>query len=77
MDKVLARMGDKAPEILRMMDAVETVREELAEGMDDRRHEHGDEEGHEEAAEEHEERELDEHVWTSPNKRQTHRRCNR
>ncbi len=61
-------LGEEAPAVLRMMDSVTVVTEELVEGMEDTPHGHEQEEEHEEEA--HEEdgqgEELDEHVWTSP-----------
>ena len=65
-EEVLASMGDSAPSALRMMDAVQTVKEELAEGMEDVPHAHDSKEELEEKHDEHLDRELDEHVWTSP-----------
>lgn len=54
-DDILNSMGEKKPESLKLIDCVNTVNEELVEGMDhDHDHEHEDEE------------EIDEHVWTSP-----------
>lgn len=62
-EDILASMGDKKPATLKMMDCVQTVTEELVEGMEDD-HDHEEADSH---AEEHaEEPELDEHVWTSP-----------
>lgn len=76
-EKVVQSFGDNAPRLLRMMDAVKAVEEELIEGMEDVSHIHADSEAdspqkddHEEDAhgdhDHGEERELDEHVWTSP-----------
>lgn len=70
LEGILESMGENAPEVIRLLDLVETVTEEEKEGMtsrehhhhDEEEHEHGDEEKHEE---EHDE-EPDEHVWTSP-----------
>ncbi len=60
-DDVLSSMDQSSMNIFRLMDAVETVPEELVEGMEEEAEE-------EEAGEEGEgeEVELDEHVWTSP-----------
>ncbi len=59
-DDVLSSMDQTHMNIFRLMDAVETVPEELVEGMEEEAEE-------EEAAEDGEEEvELDEHVWTSP-----------
>lgn len=69
---LLANLGAQAPVSIAMMEVVDTVSEELMEGMEDVPHAHEDEheDGHEDkdehAAEEHGERELDEHVWTTP-----------
>ncbi|SKB48156.1 zinc transport system substrate-binding protein [Lachnospiraceae bacterium] len=56
-DDVLASMDQSNMNVFRLMDAVDTVEEELVEGM---------EEEEEEDEGEGEEPELDEHVWTSP-----------
>lgn len=74
---LLASMENKAPESVAMMDVVDTVTEEMVEGMEDaphahgeheEEHDHGDEHEHddEHEHEHHEEHELDEHVWTTP-----------
>lgn len=72
-DDILESMGDKKPNTLKMMDCVQTVAEEIVEGMQDA-HDH-EEEAHEDdhdheaepATDEHVHAdELDEHVWTSP-----------
>lgn len=62
-DGILASFGDKAPDSLAMMDCVDTVSEEVVEGMEEEPeiHHHEENEAHEE-----EEEDLDEHVWTSP-----------
>lgn len=57
-DSILGSMDTSNMKILSMMDLVETMEEEIKEGMDDER-----EHSHSEDAEE---REYDEHVWTSP-----------
>lgn len=57
--ELLASLGSNAPPAVRMMDAVQAVEEELAEGMEDAPHAHDEHEA-EEA------RDLDEHVWTAP-----------
>ncbi|WP_343208261.1 metal ABC transporter substrate-binding protein [Anaerolentibacter hominis] len=49
--------------VLRMMDAVDPVEEEVVEGMQEEKH--GAEESHREEEHDHEE-EYDEHIWTSP-----------
>lgn len=50
---------DEGIEVLRMMDCVDTLEEELKEGMQEE-HDHEHHDDHEEAPE------YDEHVWTSP-----------
>ena len=75
-NEMLESLGDEAPATLVMMELVETVEEELIEGMEDVEHAHAqetpgehpehEEEGHEEEGHEVEARELDEHVWTAP-----------
>ena len=68
---IIESMGDNAPATMKLVDLVNTVEEEIVEGM---QHEHADnvEQDH---AEEHEHQEkhdhehmheVDEHVWTSP-----------
>ncbi|MGI6234232.1 MAG: metal ABC transporter substrate-binding protein [Christensenellales bacterium] len=80
---MLKSMGTEAPAAIAMMDQVDTVQEELVEGMEDvpHAHSHGDEDDHDDHDDheheehgdhgdhdhDHEERELDEHVWTTPN----------
>lgn len=80
---MLKSMGTDAPAAIAMMDQVDTVQEELVEGMEDvpHAHSHGDEDDHDDHDDheheehgdhddhdhDHEERELDEHVWTTPN----------
>lgn len=73
-DHLLDSLGDKKPEIFKLVEAVDTVEEELVEGMeaeDEHEHEHEsshkidkDEAKHE--ANEDDEHEIDEHVWTAP-----------
>lgn len=73
-DHLLDSLGDKKPEIFKLVEAVDTVEEELVEGMeaeDEHAHEHEsshkidkDEAKHE--ANEDDEHEIDEHVWTAP-----------
>ncbi len=61
-ESLLKNMGSKAPKTLAFLELVDTVEEEIVEGMtaeeEEHEHHHHDEEG--------EEVELDEHVWTSP-----------
>ena len=63
--------GQEPGHVIEMMDYVETVQEEIVEGMEDEEHHHGseeEEEAHEESGEENHvhEIEYDEHIWTSP-----------
>lgn len=60
-DDILNSMGEKKPESLKLIDCVNTVNEELVEGME-HEHEHDHDHDHEHEDEE----EIDEHVWTSP-----------
>lgn len=54
-DNILASL-DKEPKTIKMMDCVETMEEEIVEGMQVEEHDH-----------EHEDEvEVDEHIWTSP-----------
>ena len=56
-ESLLKNMGSKAPKTLAFLELVDTVEEEIVEGMtaEEEEHHHDDEEV-----------ELDEHVWTSP-----------
>ena len=77
---LLASMGDEAPAALAMMSVVDTVVEELVEGMEDVPHahshddhedddehdDHDEHDGHDHDGHDHDDRELDEHVWTTP-----------
>ena len=73
-EHLLDSLGDKKPEIFKLVEAVDTVEEKLVEGMeaeDEHEHEHEsshkidkDEAKHE--ANEDDEHEIDEHVWTAP-----------
>ncbi len=62
-EKILSNNG-KMPRTLKLLDLVDTVGEELVEGMTEEEEEHEHEHGHDE--DEEEEVEIDEHVWTSP-----------
>lgn len=69
LEKLLASMGDAAPESLRMTDAVQLLAEEHTASMEtDHAHDHGhDEESCTDETHDHgHEEEMDEHVWTSP-----------
>jgi zinc transport system substrate-binding protein len=72
-NNILDSLEPSGMKIIRLMDHVDIVEEEIKEGMqDDEEHEHAEEEEHEgeehEDEEEHHEEEaaLDEHVWVSP-----------
>lgn len=69
-DHLLDSLGDKKPEIFKLVEAVDTVEEELVEGMEDEEeHEHEHESSHKidkNEANEDDEHEIDEHVWTAP-----------
>ncbi|MDR0914170.1 MAG: metal ABC transporter substrate-binding protein [Oscillospiraceae bacterium] len=59
---ILSSLDMTGKQVVTLMDCVETVEEEIVEGMEDDEHDHaaGEEEHHEEEVE------YDEHVWTSP-----------
>ncbi|NLE69915.1 MAG: zinc ABC transporter substrate-binding protein [Clostridiales bacterium] len=69
---LLESMGEQAPASLAMMSVVDTVVEELVEGMEDVPHAHShddyedDEEHDDHDGHDHDARDLDEHVWTTP-----------
>lgn len=77
-DHLLDSLGDKKPEIFKLVEAVDTVEEELVEGMEaEEEHEHEHAHEHESShkidkdkakheANEDDEHEIDEHVWTAP-----------
>jgi zinc transport system substrate-binding protein len=78
-DRILSTLDTSRIRVLRLMDCVEIVEEEIVEGMQDDEHDHEDEdhdhegeeedhdhEGEEEDHDHEEEAEYDEHVWTSP-----------
>ena len=62
-DRILESMDTTNMKIIRMMDAVDVVEEEIVEGMEDDEDEH---EADETAEHDHEAAAYDEHVWTSP-----------
>ena len=72
--KILNEIDPKTTKIIKMMDQVKTVKEELVEGMEDdeeshdheHEHDHDHDHKHNTSAEHSEEGEDDEHVWTSP-----------
>lgn len=55
-NEILNSMGDNKPQVLKLIDVVTTVEEEIVEGMEEE-HNHNEEE-HKHT--------IDEHVWTSP-----------
>jgi zinc transport system substrate-binding protein len=62
-DRILSTLDTGKIRILRLMDCVEIVEEEIVEGMQEEEehdHDHDDDHDHDEEAE------YDEHVWTSP-----------
>ncbi len=75
-DRILGSMDTSGMKIIRMMDSVKLVEEEIVEGMEDADHNHEghdheeeeaeDHEGHDHEVHDHEEIVYDEHVWTSP-----------
>ncbi len=73
-DHLLDSLGDKKPEIFKLVEAVDTVEEELVEGMEaevehEHEHAHEHESSHKidkDEANEDDEHEIDEHVWTAP-----------
>lgn len=73
-DRILESMDTDGKTLIRLVELVETVPEEIIEGMEhghehEDDHEEEDHEAHEDEEEHHhdeEEAELDEHVWTSP-----------
>lgn len=68
--KILNEIDPKTTKIIKMMDQVKTVKEELVEGMEDDEeshdHDHDHDHKHNTSTEHSEEGEDDEHVWTSP-----------
>ena len=78
-DRILKSMDTNTIKVLAMMDVVETVREEIVEGMEDDDHDHDDDDhgsfwsnfwgkitGRHKDNDHDDEEALDEHVWTSP-----------
>ena len=78
-DRILESMDTANIKILAMLDAVEAVKEEIVEGMEDDDHDHDDEHGsfwsnfwrritglHKDNDHDDDEEAFDEHVWTSP-----------
>ncbi|MDO5732552.1 MAG: metal ABC transporter substrate-binding protein [Eubacteriales bacterium] len=57
---------EKPIQVYRMTEMVETLDEEIVEGMDETEHEHHHHHHHHEEAEHDHEHEVDEHVWVSP-----------
>lgn len=64
-EQILSSAGESIPVTVAMMDHVEALEEEIAEGMEGHGHDHGHDHGHEED-EHHHEITYDEHIWTSP-----------
>lgn len=62
-ERILASLGQNAPQTFRMMDCVTALYEERSASMEDEAHDHAEEGDH---AEEADHEEMDEHVWTSP-----------
>ena len=73
-EKILKDVDTKKTHVVKLVDLVSTVEEEIVEGMEDDDHDHDhdhDHESHEhkhDHDEEEEGPEIDEHVWTSPKK---------
>ena len=67
-DSILDSIDHEGMTIIKMLDCVELVEEEIVEGMEHGHEDegHGDDEHHEDDHEHEEEIEYDEHVWTSP-----------
>ena len=63
-DEILGAAGENIASVVRMMDHVDALEEEIAEGMEGHGHDHDHEHHHEEDA--HSEITYDEHIWTSP-----------
>lgn len=74
-EKILKDVDTKKTHVVKLVDLVSTVEEEIVEGMEDEdEHEHDHDHDHESHAHKHEHDEeeegpeIDEHVWTSPKK---------
>ncbi len=78
-DTILSSMDTSGMKLVRLMDSITPVEEEIVEGMQEDEHEHGsegkeehegegheDEEKHEDEKDHEEDPEYDEHIWTSP-----------
>lgn len=77
-DSILESFDSSSIKVIRMIDCVEAVEEEMVEGMQEEHdhaeeeshseeeHDHAEEESHGEEEHDEEEVEYDEHVWTSP-----------
>ncbi len=61
-EEILGAAGEHISSVVRMMDHIDTLEEEIAEGMDGHGHSHD----HEHEEDEHHEITYDEHIWTSP-----------
>lgn len=60
MDDILSAAGENVGQVVKMLDQVALLEEEIAEGMEHTGHDHHDHDGHEQHIE------YDEHIWTSP-----------
>ena len=63
-DEILGSAGENIGSVVRMMDHVDALEEEIVEGMEGHGHDHSHEHHHEE--DHHDEITYDEHIWTSP-----------
>lgn len=65
---IINSMGSDAPQTMRLIDLVDTVEEEIIEGMEhDHDHDHEEDHDHDEDHNHEDDvHEIDEHVWTSP-----------
>ena len=62
---IIESMGEQAPDTMRLIDLVDTLDEDIVEGMQHKHENNNNEETENDKADEHD-HELDEHVWTSP-----------
>jgi len=65
-EEILDSAGENIPVTAAMMDQVETLEEEIVEGMEGHGHGHEHDHEHDEEDEHHHEITYDEHIWTSP-----------
>ncbi len=59
-DDILSAAGENIAQVVKLLDEVALLEEEIAEGMEHDAHDHHDHDGHEQHIE------YDEHIWTSP-----------